>query len=260
MRQAASKFLRLVIFVSLCFAGIIHERALAQDETVQLDTSLREISIGSDFRGADIVIFGAVDDSKQKDAEASYYDIIVVIRGPSETVIARRKENHLGIWINAESRSFEKVPSFYGVLSTKPLDEIVDPAILRRLYIELDPTPFEKEPLASDPFEEALVRLKTKQGLYVQNPEGVKFLSKSLFRASLELPTSVTEGDYSVRIYLFHDRELLSWDKSIVEVKKAGIERYLYTLAFDQPYAYGLLAVTLAVFSGLIGWAIFGRS
>jgi hypothetical protein len=70
----------------------------------------------------------------------------------------------------------------------------------------------------------------------------------------------VTEGDYSIRVYLFHAGELLSWDRSIVRVKKAGIERYLYTLAFDDPYAYGLLAVALAVLSGMIGWTIFGRN
>lgn len=260
MRQAVSKFLRPVIFALLCYTAISNEHTLAQNENVELDTSLREISIGSDFRGADIVIFGAVDDSKQEHAGSQYYDIVIVIRGPLETVITRRKENYLGIWVNGESRKFENVPSFYGVLSTKPLDEIADPSVFRRLYIELDPTSFDKKPIAPDEFEEALIRLKTQQGLYVQHPEGVKFLSKSLYRASLELPIGVAEGDYSVRLYLFHDRKLLSWDQSIVEVKKAGIERYLYTMAYNRPYAYGVLAVAIAVFSGLIGWTIFGRN
>jgi uncharacterized protein (TIGR02186 family) len=260
MRQAAFKIRTLAILAALLCAVMAHERAFAQDESVELDTSLREISIGSDFRGADIVIFGAVDDSKQEDPESNYYDIVVVIRGPSETVITRRKESRLGIWVNGELRTFEKVPSFYGVLSTGPLNEIADPAVLRRLHIELDPTPFEMEPPEPDPFEEALMRLKTGQGLYVKDPRGVEFLSKSLYRASIGLPTSVTEGDYSIRVYLFHAGELLSWDRSIVQVKKAGIERYLYTLAFDDPYTYGLLAVALAVLSGMIGWTVFGRN
>lgn len=260
MTEVASKFLRLLIFALLCCTAVDHEYALAQDEIVELDTSLREVSIGSDFRGANIVIFGAVDDSKQEDAQSQYYDIVIIIRGPSETAITRLKENHFGIWVNGASRKFENVPSFYGVLSTKPLDKIADPVVFRRLYIELDPTSFEEKPVAPDEFEEALIRLKTRQGLYVQHSEGVKFLSKSLYRASLELPTGVAEGDYSVRLYLFHDRKLLSWDESIVEVRKAGIERYLYTMAYDEPYAYGVLAVAVAVFSGLIGWMIFGRN
>lgn len=260
MIRAASKFLLFAVFALLCLTAMPHGHALAQDEIVELDTSLREISIGSDFRGADIVIFGAVDDSKQKDADSNYYDIVIIIRGPSETVITRRKENHLGIWVNGKSREFKNVPSFYGVLSTKPLDEIADPVVFRRLYIELDPTSFDKKPVAPDEFEEALIRLKTQHGLYVQDPKGVEFLSKSLYRASLELPTGVAEGNYSIRLYLFHDRRLLSWDQSNVGVRKAGIERYLYTMAYDEPYAYGVIAVAIAVFSGLIGWTIFGRN
>ncbi|MBX2806066.1 MAG: TIGR02186 family protein [Hyphomicrobiales bacterium] len=260
MKQTALQFVRFILATSIIYSALTHERASAQGESVELDTSLREISIGSDFSGADIVIFGAVDDSKQQSPGSNYYDIVVVVRGPSEKVITRRKENYFGIWANGESRSFEKIPSFYGVLSTSPLEDITNAAALRRLYIEFDPTPFEREPPTPDPFEEALIRLKTQQGLYVKNPEGVEFLSKSLFRASLELPTSVAQGYYSIRIYLFHDGELLSWDKSIVEVKKAGIERILYTMAFDDPYAYGLLAVAIAALSGMVGWTIFGRS
>lgn len=260
MTRTSIRFVQFALFTALFLAATIGEDLYAQDEAVQLDTSLREISIGSDFRGADIVIFGAVDDSKQQDPDSNYYDIIVVIRGPSEDVITRRKERRFGVWVNVDSRTFQKVPSFYGVLSTGPLDQITDPATLRRLYVELDPTPFETEPPEPDPFEEALIRLKTQQGLYVTDPNGVEFLSKSLYRASIELPTSVTEGDYSIRVYLFHKGELLSWARSIIQIKKAGLERYLYTLAFDDPYAYGLLAVALAVLSGMIGWTIFGRN
>ena len=112
MRQTALHFVQLIFATSTFIAALAHERASAQAESVELDTSMREISIGSDFRGAEIVIFGAVDDSKQEDAESDYYDIVVVIRGPSETVITRRKENHFGIWMNGEARTFEKVPSF----------------------------------------------------------------------------------------------------------------------------------------------------
>lgn len=259
MKQTVKSIISSLALLLLCTVSMTTP-VLAQPETVELDISLREVPIGADFHGANIVIFGAVDDSQQEDAASQYYDIIVVIRGPSETVITRRKEERFGIWINSKSRQFDKVPSFYGVLSTRPLEEIADHATLRRLYIELDPTPFEKEAAEPDEFEEALIRLKTKEGLYVKNAKGVKFLSKSLFRASLELPDSVTEGIYSVRIYLFHDQQLLSWDKSTVQVKKAGLERYLFTLAYDKPYAYGLLAIATAILSGMIGWTVFRRN
>lgn len=250
----------LLFIAALGLLWIAAQTGELHAESVELDTSQREIPIESDFDGADVIIFGAVDDSKQPEAGSGYYDLIVVIRGPAETVITRRKENSFGLWVNGESRSFTDVPSYYAVLSTRPLNQIASAAVLQRLYIELDPTPFEKEPEIADEFEEALIRLKTEQGFYVKDPVGVRFLSKSLFRASLALPTGVSEGEYSVRIYLFHDQELLSWDKSVLTVRKAGFERILYTMAFSQPYTYGILAVIVAIFSGLAGWTIFSRN
>lgn len=233
--------------------------ALAQSESVELDTSTREISIEPDFNGADIVIFGSVDNSKQEAGGSAYYDIVVVIRGPAETVVSRRKERVAGIWLNGASRSFDKVPSFYGVLSTRPISDITDPDTLRRFDIEFDPTPLQEEKTPPDDFEKALLRIKEREGLYVKEPRGVVFLSRSLFRATIRMPAQVQEGTYTAQIYLFHAGKLLSWDKSLLEVRKAGIERYLHTLALHRPWIYGMLAVLLAVTCGFLGWTLFSR-
>jgi uncharacterized protein (TIGR02186 family) len=260
MKQLKLYALRCSVFAGIAAILFTTGPVQGEPETIALDTSEREIAIESDFIGADLVIFGAVDDSKQKSMDAGYYDVIVVVRGPSESLVARRKEQLAAIWVNGEARHFLEIPSFYGVLSTKPIEEIANEKTLQRLAIKLDPTPFENSDGPPDEFEQALVRLKTKKGLYVKAPDAVNFLSKSLFRATLRLPTIVTEGTYTVRVYLFHDMELLSWDNSFLDINKAGFERYVYTLAFERPYTYGIIAVFIAALSGLIGWTIFGRS
>ncbi len=234
--------------------------AHAQNESVELDTSAREIAIEPDFNGAQIVIFGSIDNSKQATSASGYYDIIIVIRGPAETIVTRQKQRFAGVWINGASRMFEKVPSFYGVLSNRPITDIVDEETLRRFDIEFNPQPLKETRTPPDKFEKALIRLKNRQGMYVKAPFAVVFLSKSLFRATLKMPAQVLEGTYTAQIYLFHSGKLLSWDKSLVEVKKAGIERYLYTLAMDHPWGYGLLSVAVAVASGFLGWTLFGRN
>lgn len=234
--------------------------AYAQNETVELDTSAREIAIEPDFNGADIVIFGSVDNSKQATSASGYYDVIIVIRGPAETIVARQKKRLAGIWVNGESRAFEEVPSFYGVLSNRPIYDIVDQETLHRYGIEFTTAPNEEIRRPADKFEEALIRIKNKQGMYVKAPFAVVFLSRSLFRATLKMPVQVLEGNYTAQIYLFHAGKLLSWDKSLLEVRKAGLERYLYTLAMDQPWLYGLLAVAAAITFGLLGWTLFGRN
>jgi uncharacterized protein (TIGR02186 family) len=232
----------------------------AQTETVEIDTSTREVFIEPDFSGADIVIFGSVDYSKQETSASGYYDIIIIIRGPAETVIARRKERVAGIWINGDSRTFDKAPSFYGILSTRPIEDIADPETLRRFDIDFDPTPLVQTQEPRDPFEKALIRLKAEEGMYVKAPFAVVFLGKSLFRATIRMPAQVSEGNYTAQIYLFHAGKLLSWDKTLLEVRKVGLERYLYTLASDRPWSYGALAVAIAIATGFLGWSLFGRN
>jgi uncharacterized protein (TIGR02186 family) len=234
--------------------------AMAQNETVALDTSTKEISIAPDFSGAEIAVFGAVDNSKQATRTSGYYDIIIVFRGPAETIVTRRKQRVAGIWLNGDARTFTRVPSFFGVLSNRPISEIADADTLRGFDIEFDPAPLDEEIGPPDEFERALLRLKERDGMYVKAPLSVVFLSRSLFRATIKLPVQVLEGTYTAQIYLFHDGKLLSWDTAFLEVRKVGIERTIYTLALTQPWLYGIVAVAIAVLSGLLGWALFRRS
>lgn len=243
----------------LAALGFAVPAARAQTEAVKVDMSSHEIAIKSDFTGAEIVVFGAVDSSKQSTAASGYYDIVIVIRGPVQPIVARKKERVVGIWVNGQSESFN-VSSFYAVLSTRPLSEIASKETLNSYGIEFNPKPPNLgAPLRQDAFEEALVRLKEQQALYVEKPFAVAFLGRSLFRGNVKLPTQVAEGKYTARVYLLQDGKLLSRDDVSLKVQKEGIERILYTLAYKRPWLYGLISVLLAAACGLLGWTLFGR-
>lgn len=235
--------------------------ASAQKETIQVDTSDRVIAIESDFTGARITVFGAVDNSRQEAANSGYYDIVIVIRGPSETVVAREKERFGGMWVNGRASAFNHVPSFFAVLSTRPLDEIADDNLLRRHGIEFNPKPQHdgRAPLP-DAFENAIIEAKKRDQLYIADPFAVAFLGKSLFRGTVTLPTKVKVGNYSAEVYLFQAGKLLSQHNTSLKVEKFGIERELTALAYDRPWIYGLLSVLLAVTCGLAGWTLFSRN
>jgi uncharacterized protein (TIGR02186 family) len=234
--------------------------ARAQTEAIEVDMSAREIAIKSDFTGAEIVVFGAVDASKQAAATSGYYDVIMVIRGPVHEVVTRKKERVAGVWVNGKSETFN-VSSFYAVLSTRPLDEIASAQTLRWHGIEFNPKPQNAGgPPPPDAFEEALVRLKGQQALYVEKPFAVAFLGRSLFRGNVTLPTQVAEGEYTAQVYLFQGGKLVSRDDVSLKVQKEGIERILYTLAYQRPWLYGLMSVVLAAACGLLGWTLFSRN
>lgn len=261
MPRTARPILRcLVLTLALWLASTVPAAAQPR-ESLQADTSDREIAIESDFTGARIVVFGAVDNSMQPAANSGYYDVIIIIRGPAETVITREKERFAGIWMNGRSEAFVDVPSFYAALSTRPLDEIADESVLRRHGIEFNPKPQgENHPAPPDDFEKALIDLKQKDMLYVVEPFAVVFLGKSLFRGTVSLPANVRVGNYSAQIHLFRDGRLLSQHRTEIVVQKAGFERDLTALAYERPWVYGLLSVFVAVICGLLGWTLFSRN
>src|SRR5262245_53231252 len=50
-------------------------------ETVQADVSTRSVAVTSSFTGTEIIVFGAVDNSRQQTAESGFYDIVIIIEG-----------------------------------------------------------------------------------------------------------------------------------------------------------------------------------
>jgi uncharacterized protein (TIGR02186 family) len=233
-----------------------------RQEMVQSDISTREISIQSNFTGIEILIFGSIDFSETPAPDKAVYDVVIVIEGPSQAEVVRRKERVAGIWVNGESRTFPSVPIFYAVLSSRPFRAVASDETLRKLGIGLSSLDFGRNPKA-DPKEQvyrsALIRLKQEQLLFQEHDDQVDFIGRSLFRATVALPVNVPVGRYTANVYLFRGGELLSKNESTLEVNKVGFERLLYLLAFRYPVLYGLVAVVIAVIAGLIGWYAFRR-
>lgn len=230
-------------------------------EEIQSELSTREISIQSNFTGIQILIYGSVDFS-QTAVPNEFYDVIMVIRAPAQAIVTRRKEHVAGMWINGPGRVYPAVPGFYAALSTRPFRAITSDATLKKLGIGLANLDFGRPSQggpAEETFRSALIRLKEKQKLFQEHDDGVAFVGRSLFRATVTLPVHVPTGRYTAAVYLFRDGEVISKNESTLEVNKAGIERRIYRLAFTHPLVYGVLAVVLAVLAGLAGWYGFRR-
>ena len=95
--------------------------------------------------------------------------------------------------------------------------------------------------------------------LFQEHDDGVSFIGRSLFRASVDLPVNVPIGRYTTDVYLFRDGKLISKNESTLEVSQVGFERAVSLLARNHPFVYGLVAVVIAVVVGLFGWVVFRR-
>jgi uncharacterized protein (TIGR02186 family) len=81
------------------------------------------VLIASNFTGADVVLFGSVERDAQTVARRGGYDIVVTVSGPRETIVTFRKQRIAGIWVNADQRTFVRVPSYLTVLANRTINE-----------------------------------------------------------------------------------------------------------------------------------------
>lgn len=237
-------------------------------ESVQADVSARNVAVTSSFNGIEIVIFGAVDNSQQPSAESGFYDVLIVVEGVPGRIVVRRKSNVAGLWLNTSSATFDNVPSYYAIASTRPIDEITTEEFRAThgvgfQHLRFTPAFGQTQALSTEDlkdFREAIVRLKEKQGLYIQGNYRVAFIGRSLFRATIELPANVTVGPFDTRVYLFRDEKLLSQYSVRLNLEREGVERYLHRFAFGYPTLYGLMTVALAIAAGLLASTVFRRT
>jgi uncharacterized protein (TIGR02186 family) len=231
--------------------------AFAQDaEEIQADISAREIAIESNFTGHRVVVFGAVENYPRDAIPGRIYDVVVAIRGPSESVVTWRKRKTAGVWLNREARLFPSAPGFYATLSTRPLDQIATSSILKEYglgFANLDVGEARESVTASREaaFRAALVRLMARDGLYQAHRYGVNFVGGGLFRGTVDLPANVPVGDFVADVFLFRDGRFVARTESHFSIGKEGIERAITRLATEDPVVYGFIAILLGFGIGL---------
>jgi uncharacterized protein (TIGR02186 family) len=237
-------------------------------ETVQADVSTRSVAVTSSFTGTEIVVFGAVDNSRQTSAEAGLYDVVIILEGTPSELVVRRKSNLAGIWVNTQSLTFVSVPSYYAIASTRPLDEVAPPNVLNEndigfQHVRMTPVQGWETGLTTadlQAFRDAVIRIKTREGLYIRNDYDVVFIGRSLFRATIGLPANVPVGPLSAKVFLFRDGQILSTYNTRVVLEREGVERVLHDFAFKLPFWYGVFVVAVAVSAGLAASTLLQRA
>lgn len=237
-------------------------------EIIEADVSARSVAVTANFKGSEVVVFGAVDNSRQLSPEAGTYDVVVAVEGSSAPAVVRRKSNVAGLWINTAAAAFDRAPSYYAVASTRPLDEIAEADVLAKFGIGIGNLQLTASPdtisstNASElrDYQAALRRLKVKEGLYTHDDYGVTFSGRSLFRSTLALPANVPVGQLVARVYLFREGVMLNRFTTRVGLERTGIERFIFESARSTSWLYGIFTVFLAVMCGLAASLLFGRA
>jgi uncharacterized protein (TIGR02186 family) len=194
------------------------------------------------------------------------YDVVVTVVGPRQTYRTRRKERVLGIWVNVDSRSFLAVPSYLSVLANRPFTHITGTERLRKEQIGLDNYLLTQrvgadfgDTVRDDPFRVAFVRIENEQGLYSESATAVAFITPTVFRVAIPLPSAVPTGVYLTDVKLFAGGEIAGRSETAFEITKAGFEEFVAEAARDHGIIYGLATAMLALLTGWFASVVLRR-
>ncbi len=232
----------------------------ARDPILVPEISQHEIQVRQGFTGQDLLLFGAILNPEGTRAGRDY-DIVVVLKGPTRSIVLREKQRIAGIWVNAASTEFRSAPTFFAVASSRPISRIVDDktAAIYELglpWLQLSPIGA-YEPREQARFSAGLVDLMRRDGLYKEDPRGVTVSEQVLYQARISLPSSVQTGTYTAETFAIARGRVVASAISRVEVKKLGFELLVARFAEENGFVYGLLAVALSVGMGFAAGRFF---
>ena len=228
------------------------------------DVSARSIEIRYSFTGAQLLLFGAILYPGGR-VPSEDVDIAIVVKGPVEPIVVREKQKIAGIWMNADSHRFRSAPSFYAIASSEPISSLVDERTAAIYELGLDNLQLSPGggalPDKERRFEDGLLDLRKRQGLYSQNPKGVEISEGVLYRARIDIPSQVPVGTYTAETFLIDNERVLAAATREIEIGKSGFERFVSQAARRHAFLYGLAAMLLSLGLGYAAaWAFARRS
>ena len=226
--------------------------ALAESVVIGMDKE--KVAITATFDGSQILLFGAV--KRDKPAPIGDIQIIVSIAGPSEPISVHKKSKVFGIWMNTDTVEVDSAPSFYAVATSTDFSSTINdtddlrykvsiPRAIRSVSASLDV-------LDTASFSDAVIRIRSEKGLYQLLENTVDIDEQTLFRTSIHMPGDISDGDYTARILLTRNGNVIDEFSTIIDVRKVGLERFLFNLSRENPLLYGLMSIAIAIFAG---WA-----
>ena len=239
--------------INLLLLIILSYNVAARAEPLISGLSQNEIKIDARFSGTKLFLFGVRNLTG---------DIVVVIRGPKQDYIVRKKENILGMWLNRKQMTFKDIYGYYAVYSSIDMADIAD-LILLNLNIGLKNIPFNYQGKAYieeiDSFKNAVLNDKFEYNLFSEEFGKIDFMGDALFQISLDFPKNIPQGLYNAEIYLVNGANLVGIQSIPISVEKTGFEAMIHDFAYEHNLLYGLLCVFAALFAGWVASMVFWK-
>lgn len=248
------KWLALLMLVALP----AHAQPMAPP-VLAAELSARRIEVTTAFTGGEILVFGATERLIGSPEMAGSDQVLVLATGPDRPLVVREKVQSLGIWMNGPSARFNRVPAYWAIAGTGRVAELLSPDERADLRLGLDLLPLVQLGARGAQFRPALVELKQKAGLWVDEAVPVQVSGGRLFHARLPVPSTVVTGEYRVQVLLVRAGRVVARQELRLDVVRSGTAAWIADIARGMPVLYGLACIVLAAFAGWLGSVLFRR-
>lgn len=249
----------LLALATIVIVALAGRAAMAQGVVFANSDPL--VTIHSNFTGQTMTLFGNVEAGQGGVPATGAYDIIVLVRGPASDRIVRGRERQFGIMLNASEAVYRRLPGYYAVISSRPLDTILAEDVSADPQLSLAGLVAQTRQggAVDDGLDAETIRLMSEAGLFIKSERGVSFLSNTTFATRLPLPSSVPNGLFVARAIVVANGEIVSENITSFTVRTEGFERFVARAARNNPLLYGLATVLLALATGWMGGVLFKR-
>lgn len=245
------------LFMAVCVAVL---PTMLGAQTAQVSAALIDdaVLVTSSFTGAKVTVFGSV-----RGGSMSNTDIVVTVRGPDRPAWIGKRKRTAGLWIGEDRIYFAAAPTFFGVVSARPLEQIAPKDTLSLYGLIADGQLDIARKSAASPLrrelEAAFISQRQREKLYIEDASGVRLLKGELFRADVQMPDRTPPGLYTAKVMVFRNGRPFQSTLSTLVVSKVGAERFIFEFARDHAALHGLLGVAMALFAGFTASSLFRR-
>jgi uncharacterized protein (TIGR02186 family) len=239
----------LMFNAAFCFGGVA--------SPLISEISDKKILIHSAFDGANLMLFG----SRREAGE-----IVAVVRGENAKAVIHKKQQLYGVWVNKQREKFERLPIFYAIAASNKISEIENSVYLEKLGIgfnniikNIAKDNFGAITKQRGEFANALIHHLQLAKLYSSKVAKINFIGDGLFYVNIDFPDNTPTGTYSVEVYLIDDGVIHAMHTTSINVYKTGLDAAIFQLSQQNPWLYGLLAIGIAIFSGMLVAQLFDK-
>lgn len=248
---------RILLTISLFLLAV--NGATAQ-EPLQATISPQNLGIGAFYDGGRVVIKGEL----PADADA-----VVRVQGEQQDIHLKQKGKALGLlWMNLGTVTIEHAPTVYLLYAPANFPQSLgaNPEAAPAWKLSLSALRERIKILPEDADKNVLfkefVKLKKTEGLYQVRDDAIRYLNTSghskAFEVRVTIPARMLPGQYTVEVYAVKDGKIIAQTQQDLKVQMVGFPAFLSVLAFQHGGMYGLLAIFVALFAGLLTGFLFG--